>query len=247
MEGKATKDWFENWFDSNYYHLLYKDRNDEEAEFFISNLLKYLAPQPNSTFLDLACGKGRHSIHLNKLGYDVTGIDLSANSINYAKQFEKNSLHFELRDMREMYKTEAFDYVLNLFTSFGYFEDDLDNLNALISVKNSLKRGGTLVVDFFNAEKIVANAIPHEKVMRGNIQYDLYRKVEDGKIIKTIEVNDNGNLHSFQERVQLLDLDRFTELFRQARFQITDIFGSYNLDEFDEQTSERLILIAVKM
>ena len=247
MKQKDSKDWFENWFDSHYYHLLYKDRNDEEAEFFISNLLKYLAPQPNSRFLDLACGKGRHSIYLNKLGYDVMGIDLSENSINHAKQFENDSLHFEVRDMREMYQTEAFDYAINLFTSFGYFEDDLDNLNSLISVKNSLKRGGTLVVDFFNAEKIVANAVPHEMVMRGDIQYDLYRKIENGKIVKTIEVKDSDKQLSFQERVQLLDLDKFTELFRQARFQITDIFGSYALDEFDEQTSERLILIAVKL
>ena len=62
------KKWFENWFDSPYYHILYQNRNDDEAKFFIDNLCAYLKPSLNDTLLDVACGRGRHAIYLNKKG-----------------------------------------------------------------------------------------------------------------------------------------------------------------------------------
>lgn len=247
MEQKDSKDWFKHWFDSEYYHLLYKDRDFNEAEHFISNLLKYLKPSPNSKFLDLACGKGRHSVFINKSGHNVLGVDLSENCINYAKQFSNESLTFKVHDMREMFYPETFDFVLNLFTSFGYFDDELENLNTLISVKNSLRRGGTLVIDFFNADKVIKNLIPQETKIVERISFNILKKIDNGKIIKTIQFEADGKHHEYHERVQLLTLDTFTELFRQARFQIIDVFGNYNLEDFDEASSDRLILVAQKL
>ncbi len=111
--------WFENWFDSPYYHVLYKHRDFSEAELFIDKLIKYFNPNSNSRFLDLGCGKGRHSIYLNKKGYNAVGIDLSEENIAGASQFENENLKFCVEDMRNMDRTNQFDYVLNLFTSFG--------------------------------------------------------------------------------------------------------------------------------
>jgi SAM-dependent methyltransferase len=247
MEGTATTYWFENWFDSKYYHILYKDRNDSEAEFFISNLLKYLQPQANSRFLDLACGRGRHSVMLNKHGHKVIGVDLSKNSIEFAKQFENEALTFEVHDMREMYYPEAFDYVFNLFTSFGYFNEDLENLNTLISVKNSLKRGGVLVIDFFNAEKVKNTLVQKEQKIIDGITFNIEREIVNNKVIKHILFEDEGNSYHFSEQVQLIDLDKFSDLLEQARLQLTDIFGNYQLEPFEETTSDRLILIVSKL
>jgi SAM-dependent methyltransferase len=247
MSSTTTKDWFENWFDSKYYHLLYKDRNDSEAEFFISNLLKYLQPEANSRFLDLACGRGRHSVMLNKHGHKVIGVDLSKNSIEFAKQYQNDALTFEVHDMREMYYPEAFDYVFNLFTSFGYFNEDLENLNTLISVKNSLKRGGRLVIDFFNAEKVKQSLVRNETKVVDGITFNLEREIVNGKVIKHIRFEDEGNSYHFTEQVQLIDLDKFTDLFEQANLQVSDVFGSYKLDDYDENTSDRLILIVSKL
>src|SRR5271154_276772 len=111
------KEWYRNWFDSPYYDLLYKDRDQEEADMFVHNLVKHLAPPKNSLMLDLACGKGRYSIALNRMGYNVTGIDLSQRKIEAAKHFQNNSLVFAVNDMRMPLQPNQYDYVFNLFTS----------------------------------------------------------------------------------------------------------------------------------
>ena len=123
---KKTK-WFEEWFDSPYYHVLYKDRDEKEAKDFILNLIHYLKPKQGSFFIDVACGKGRHSLFLNNLGYRVDGFDLSPNSIDAAKINESESLHFYINDIRKPLNVNKYDYAFNLFTSFGYFDDESDD------------------------------------------------------------------------------------------------------------------------
>ena len=149
--------------------------------------------------------------------------------------------------MREMYYPEAFDYVFNLFTSFGYFNEDLENLNTLISVKNSLKRGGVLVIDFFNAEKVKNTLVQKEQKIIDGITFNIEREIVNNKVIKHILFEDEGNSYHFSEQVQLIDLDKFSDLLEQARLQLTDIFGNYQLEPFEETTSDRLILIVSKL
>ena len=69
------KKWFQSWFDTSYYHTLYKHRDDKEAQMFMKNLVRHLEIDSDQHILDLACGKGRHSIFLNQLGFNVTGVD----------------------------------------------------------------------------------------------------------------------------------------------------------------------------
>jgi len=85
------ENWFSDWFNTKYYHILYQNRNDKEAEVFISNIIDFLAIEKNSLVLDAACGAGRHSRMVNNLGYSVIGMDLSAESIKTAKEFENDS------------------------------------------------------------------------------------------------------------------------------------------------------------
>lgn len=117
------EDWFSSWFNTTYYHILYKNRNDQEAEFFMKNLLNYLDLNPNAFLVDMACGKGRHARFLHKQGYRVMGLDLSDESIQSALQDVEEGLDFKVHDMRDAIQfEEPVDAVLNLFTSFGYFE-----------------------------------------------------------------------------------------------------------------------------
>ena len=132
-------DWFSDWFDSKYYHILYTDRDNTEAEHFISNILDFLKPGKDQHILDLACGKGRHSKLLNDLGYRVTGVDLSENSIMQAKQFSNDRLIFDTHDMRDVYAENEFDFVLNLFTSFGYFNSSQENRRVVCAIEKQLK------------------------------------------------------------------------------------------------------------
>ena len=238
--------WFQYWFNSPFYHILYSQRNDEEAEYLIDNLSAYLKPSADSKMLDIACGRGRHSIYLNKKGYDVTGIDLSEQSIRYAQQFEQKNLHFFVHDMRKLAFINYFDIAMNLFTSFGYFETEKDHVNALKSFRKGLRDDGTLVIDYFNTQKIIKNLTNQEIKTLEGIEFHLHKFVSDGKIIKHINFEHKGKTHAFEERVQAFTLEDFERMFAKSGLKIKHTFGSYGLDAYDEVKSDRLILVCGK-
>ncbi|RKE94755.1 class I SAM-dependent DNA methyltransferase [Ichthyenterobacterium magnum] len=239
---KDTQQWFASWFDTPFYHILYKDRNYDEAQLFMDNLTNYLNIPEHGEILDLACGKGRHSVYLNSLGYDVTGVDLSENSIAYAKQFENETLHFNVHDMCKPY-SKTFDAVFNLFTSFGYFENEDDNLKTIKAIKENLNEFGFGVIDFMNSEYVINNLVPENTKTVEGIAFNNKRKLENGYIVKDISFTTNENTYNFQERVKAFTLADFEALFKKADVHLLDVFGDYKLNRFDAKTSERLILI----
>ena len=239
---KETEAWYASWFNTPYYHLLYKDRDHREAALFMNTLTTHLNLKENDTILDLACGRGRHAKYLSRNGFDVTGVDLSEESIEYAKQFENPRLHFETHDMCVPFP-QQFDAVFNLFTSYGYFENDIDNLRTIKAIKAELKPGGHGVIDFLNAKLVIDNLIPSEKKKVGHILFDIEKYVKDGFIFKNIRFQDGGEEFFYTERVKALTLPDFKAIFKEANVQLKNVFGDYHLNEFDENTSERLILI----
>ncbi len=239
---KNEEKWYASWFDTPFYHILYKDRNDTEAQNFMDALTEYLNLPEQGTVLDLACGKGRHARYLNQIGYQVTGVDLSENSIAFAKQFENDTLQFDVHDMC-LPHTRKFDAVFNLFTSFGYFEDDNDNLRTIKAIKANLNDIGFGVIDFMNSEFIIDNLVPEEVKVVDGITFNLKRYVQDGFIIKDIAFNANNTAYNYQERVRGFTLKDFEALFKQADVHLLDIFGDYKLNKYSAKTSNRLIMI----
>ncbi|WP_179020362.1 class I SAM-dependent methyltransferase [Winogradskyella forsetii] len=247
---KSTKQWYASWFDTPYYHILYKDRNYDEAQGFMDNLTNYLNLPEGGKILDLACGKGRHSVYLNSLGYDVNGVDLSEQSIAHAKQYENETLKFDVHDMSKPYP-DTFDAVFNLFTSFGYFDDDSCNLKTIKSIKAELNKFGFGVIDFMNTNHVIENLVAEDVKTVEGIDFHQKRYVKDGYIIKDIsfEVPAEGSRHmdgekfEFQERVKAFTLEDFEILFEKAGVHLLDIFGDYKLRKFHAKTSERLIMI----
>jgi len=239
--------WFQYWFNSPYYHILYSQRNDEEAEFLIDNLTALLKPAMHSKILDIACGRGRHSIYLQKKGFEVTGIDLSEQNIKYAKQFEQRYLHFFVHDMRRLGYINYYDIALNLFTSFGYFDTEKEHVNALKSFRKSIKHDGTLVIDYFNTQKILKNLTQRETKTVEGIEFDIHKYVSGGKIIKHIDFEHRSKHFAFEERVQAFTLEDFKRMFLKSGLVIKNTFGTYGLEEFDETRSDRLILICKKV
>ncbi|RED26517.1 methyltransferase family protein [Flavobacterium cutihirudinis] len=239
---RNTENWFTSWFDTPYYHILYKDRNYREAQIFMDNLTHYLNLPEKAKVLDLACGKGRHSIYLNQLGFDVLGADLSENSIAEASKNSNDSLHFKVHDMREPFE-EKFDAIFNLFTSFGYFESDDDNLTTLKAIKESLSEYGFAVIDFMNVNQVIETLVPEEVKTVDGIDFHIKRYVEDGHIFKEIDFEDQGRKFHFTEKVKALTLNDFEELMAKAGIYLLDIFGDYKLKKFHKTESERLIMI----
>ncbi|MFY7811521.1 MAG: class I SAM-dependent methyltransferase [Flavobacterium sp.] len=239
---EKTENWFTNWFDTPYYHILYKERNDKEAKLFIDNLTHYLSLEKGSKILDLACGKGRHSLYLNELGYEVTGLDLSENSIKFAQKYENESLKFAIHDMRKPYHGK-FDAVLNLFTSFGYFDTEEEHLSTLENIKNNVNENGLAVLDFLNIEYIKQNLVPLELKEIEGITFKIERKIENNLIVKDIYFTDNNQDFHFTEKVKAYSLQDFEAMMEQKEIYLLDTFGDYKLNKFYKNTSERLILI----
>ncbi len=238
----VAKNWFASWFDTPYYHILYKERNYREAQIFMDNLTHYLNLPEKAKVLDLACGKGRHAIYLNQLGYDVVGADLSENSIAEANKNRNDTLSFQVQDMRETFE-DKFDAIFNLFTSFGYFENDDDNLTTLKAMKESLTEYGFAVIDFMNVNQVIANLVPQEIKTVENIDFHIKRFVRDGHIYKEIDFEDNGQQFHFTEKVKALTLNDFEKLMEEAGIYLLDTFGDYKLKKFHKSESERLIMI----
>ncbi|HLT33244.1 MAG TPA: class I SAM-dependent methyltransferase [Aquaticitalea sp.] len=239
---KNTTQWYASWFDTPFYHILYQDRGHAEAHQFMDNLTNYLNLPESGKILDLACGKGRHSVYLNSLGYDVTGVDLSPKSIAYAKQFENDTLHFEVHDMCKPYNGQ-FDAVFNLFTSFGYFDKEDDNLNTIKAIKADLNETGFGVIDFMNVEYVIENLVPEDVKSIHNIDFHQKRYVKDGYIVKDIAFTHKGEDYKFQERVRAFTLQDFETLLEQADVYLLDVFGDYKLRKFHKDVSERLVMI----
>ncbi|KIC64316.1 class I SAM-dependent DNA methyltransferase [Chryseobacterium taiwanense] len=234
-------EWFESWFDTPYYHLLYSNRDYTEAENFITKLTKELQLPTSSTIIDLACGKGRHSVFLNKLGYEVIGLDLSKQSIEHNKQFENETLHFKVHDMRDAIDSKPVDAVFNLFTSFGYFDNEKDDKSVFQSVYNSLKPDGFFVLDYLSEEFVRETLVPEMEVHREGIDFNITKKIEGRHIIKDIRFEADGKPFHFFEKVKLHTLETINSYATECGFERVKIWGDYQLSEFNAEKSPRCI------
>lgn len=240
-----TKEWFETWFDTRYYHILYGHRDENEARQFIDALLSFLKPSEDARFLDVACGKGRHSKQINTSGFDVTGIDLSVNSIALANQFASDTLRFIVQDIREDMGSNKYDYALNLFTSFGYFENTDQHISALKNIHRALKPQGIFVFDYLNVDQVNLEGASKQRVETEDIQFEIRKSIQYKQIIKQIAVTEKGSTRHFQERVMAFSKAELEYMLGSAGFAITKVFGDYNLSAYNKN-APRVIIIAKK-
>ena len=240
--------WFKDWFNSPYYHLLYFNRDEKEAANFIDKLINYLNPPQGSLMLDVACGKGRHSIHLEGKGFDVTGIDLSEDSIEEALGFQTDTLHFYRHDMRLPFWINYFDYAFNFFTSFGYFKTRREHDNAIRTIAQSLKSGGCFVMDYLNVHYAEDHLVHQfDKEVEG-VNFFITKWFDETHFYKKITVEDEALQEPliFTEKVAKFSLGDFTEMFAFQGLMIDEVFGDYNFADYHVRKSPRLIMVARK-
>jgi len=240
------KEWFAEWFDSPFYHRLYSNRDENEAKRFVQNIVNHLSLSNGQHVLDLACGKGRHSVTLHACGLTVLGADLAPNSIAAASEHANESLSFLVHDMREVIVGNHFDVVMNLFTSFGYFDSTDDNKRVLRSIHEMLLHNGVLVIDFMNAVRIINTLVTNETKEVEGTTFTISRRYDGTHIFKDIQFSDSGQDFQYTERVQAITHTDFSELLNTCGFELIRTFGDFDLNPFEAETSDRLILIARK-
>ena len=244
----TERDWYKDWFNSPFYHKLYFERDESEAKNFIHKLLDHLQPPAGSRMLDVACGKGRHSKTLASAGYNVTGIDISSDSIAFAKQSETANLEFFVHDMRYPFWGNYFDYAFNFFTSFGYFKTQREHDAAIRTITKSLKSAGILVIDYLNVH-YAEEGLRHTetKEISGTI-YSIHRWDDETHFYKKVTVTDPSLVKplEYTEKVAKFSFGDFTDMLTFQGMQLQEVFGDYKLNPYDIKKTPRLIIIAKK-
>jgi len=243
----SRKNWFKNWFDTEFYHKLYAHRNDKEAEEIVSAIIQELQPQRGASILDLGCGNGRHAKYLAAQGFNVTGLDLAFSSIQHARKWETETLRFYRHDMREPFGDTCFDYVFNFFTSFGYFSAE-ENDRVIQNMVNSVRRNGFVMIDYMNVTHSLKGLIPEEEKEIDGIVYKIKRYTDENYIYKQIEIDNvqAGRPYVYTEKVMKLNQKDFHAMFEKNGLKPVNVYGDYKLNEYQVETSPRLILLAQK-
>ncbi len=244
-----SKPWFKDWFNSPYYHQLYFKRDDNEAAAFIDKLIDHLKPQKGALMLDIACGRGRHSRQLASKGFNVTGIDLSTDSIKEGKKFETENLQFFVHDMRLPFWINYFDFAFNFFTSFGYFSTRREHENSIRTIAQSLKPDGILVLDYLNVHYAEDHLVHTSEVEVDDINYFITKWFDETHFYKKIVVEDDEleKPITHLEKVAKFSLGDFTEMFAYHQLQIQEVYGDYLFNSYHIKNSPRMVMIAKKI
>jgi SAM-dependent methyltransferase len=244
-----ANEWYKNWFNSPFYHKLYFERDESEAKNFIKKLVDHLNPPAGCRMLDIACGKGRHSKILASFGFDVTGFDISPDSIGEANRSATEQLHFFVHDMRLPFWVNYYDFAFNFFTSFGYFSTRREHDDAIRTISASIKKGGTVLFDYLNVHYAEDHLIHNEVKSIDDTRYEIHRWHNDQHFFKKVIVTDptlSGPVE-FTEQVAKFSLGDFTEMLAFQKMQVTEVFGDYNLNGYNVRSTPRMIVAATKI
>ena len=216
----------------------------------IADIIHLLDVQAGSHVLDLCCGPGRHTIELAAHGFNVTAVDRTEYYLNQARQLanEKElSIDFICEDMRTFIMPDSFDLVLNLFTSFGYFEDKEDDKKVVDNVFKSLKKGGRFLIDLMGKEVLA-------RLFRERDWYEVdgITLLEERKLHRNwswiesrwIMMNDDDKMeHKISHR--LYAASELIDLFRDCGFSYVRAYGDLSGNPYDQNAS-RLVVTGIK-
>jgi ubiquinone/menaquinone biosynthesis C-methylase UbiE len=249
VSGNETQDnnpWFRDWFQEDYLYL-YRHRDDKEAGDFLDGILPKLTPRPDGWILDVACGAGRHVHYLASLKFPVVGLDLSKSLLTRAIHSSPvQGIPWVQADMRAIpFSGNSFSVVLNLFTSFGYFEDGQDNIKVIQEVSRVLKPGGWLVLDTLNPSEVMMNLIPKSQRREGDISITEERSIDHirHRVNKTISIKQGKQLKTYWESVRMYEVNELHRMIQSAHLIPKLLWGDYQGSEY-HSLSPRIIIAA---
>lgn len=234
-------EWFTRWFGREYLDL-YPHRNDAEARAAVALVRRVSGATTPARALDLACGSGRHTRALAEW-LPAVGFDLSATLLRVARS-ESPALPFVRGDMRSLpFARGAFDLVVNLFTSFGYFATDAEHRRVLREVCRVTRPGGTFVLDYLNAPQVRARLVPRDRRRVNGRMVTQRRRIADAGRYVEKEISADGCAHTYLERVRLFTPSDLRQLLEENGFVVCDAFGDYTGTSLTA-ASPRVILFA---
>ncbi len=255
-ETDKASPWYEDWFNDENYLKLYADRDEIEAEALIDIIQRATQyhPQPQDKknapdpikVLDVACGPGRHAIAMAKRHFEVTAVDLSTKLLHHAHaraQKEKVNIRFLQLDMKGLDFDDEFDLAVQLFTSFGYFATDEEDIQVLQGVHRSLRDTGLYVLDLINPQVLAQTLVGRSLRKVDGMKVIEERRIEGGRVIKDITLQKGRTKTEYQESVRLYRPETIERMLREAGFLPTHWFGDYAGLPFDQEKSRRMIIV----
>ncbi|HEX2786272.1 MAG TPA: class I SAM-dependent methyltransferase [Ignavibacteria bacterium] len=248
----AKGEWFEDWFSSKFYLEIYRHRNDEDARNLINLIQRYVHLNTDDKALDICCGAGRHSLELARRGFHVTGFDLSKFLISEAKKSYKNSpeqnlkVKFLIKDMRYFNFKNSFELAVNVFTSFGYFDDDKENFRVIKNASDSIRKKGYFVFDYVNGDNLRKNIVPLSRNKYGNLYITQRRKIDGDFVIKNIKISSGKKNFVYREKLKLYGFNTMEKVFGKYGLKVYKSFGDYFGNKYSKHNSQRMILFAQK-
>lgn len=243
---EAEKEWFESEsFWEDFYPVLFPDLLFDQAQEEMEQILDLIG-HPVRSVLDLCCGPGRFAGLLAREGYQVTGVDRTPFLLDIAQRAygDFENVEWVLSDMRDFVRQESYDLVLNLYTSFGYFQDPAEDLRVLKNIALSLRPGGSVVIEVMGKE-----------VLARNFEEIVTYKTEDGLFIQIHEILENwnlirnewtlirgGNIRTFTFEHSLYAASDLIRLCEMAGFSDIGVFGNFDGRPYDHNATLLIII-----
>lgn len=236
-------EWFETWFDETYL-ALYPQRDEGEAEHAAELIEGLVGHRRVDRVLDLGCGAGRHSRALAERWW-TAGLDLSEVLLAVARQADA-ATPLVRGDMRVLPFADAtFGLVVNLFTSFGYFDSDGEHSDLIREVGRVTAPGGAFVLDYLNADLLSRELIPYDERPLDERVIVQRRSISDDGRYVTKRISIKGEEREFVERVRLFSPAELHGMMSDAGFDVTSVIGNYDGSQAGDD-SPRMILVGTR-
>jgi SAM-dependent methyltransferase len=248
-----TRSWYVDFFRDDYlevyHHLFTKERTEKEVAF----AEQALQLKTGATILDLCCGPGRHSVLFARHGYQVAGLDLNNKYLHVAQKSARASnvtIEVIQADMRNLPFRDRFSAIINMYSSFGYFDSEADDLKVLECAATSMKPGGRLLLDMLNREWAVANFIENDwHSGEDGTLYVEHRELDLASsrmhVTFTIIEPQGNRRDSVGHHIRLYTLTETTRLLARAGLDVIAVFGGFDAERYEVDT-RRMIVVAQK-
>ncbi|MCK4404014.1 MAG: class I SAM-dependent methyltransferase [candidate division Zixibacteria bacterium] len=241
--------WWQKFFDEHYLKVYEELERRTSRE--VESIIKMMDLEPKAQILDLCCGYGRHSIELAQRGFVVTGYDLSDSFLKKAKK-DSAALGLKIKfmkgDMRKLPFENQFDVVVNIFTSFGFFDREKDDLRVLKGVCKALKEGGLFLLDLINREQQIRNfqrrrwRPEKDFIMLEDNFFDLFTSRWESTRTLLFQ---NGKRREYSISLRLYSFAEILNLLKRSGFVLESVYGDFDFGEYGLD-SPRMILISRK-